>query len=362
MGHSVRTITSDAGPRHTLFSDDLFPAPRNVFEQVVDRTWNAKSSRLVRRICRDFAPDIVTFHSMYLPSASALHAARDFRQVLFVHGPEYYTKWLLPRIMLPSQYKVGPEDPSQLTLAGHAHYLYLRYCIRPLFMAEIRRVPNVLAFSRNTQKMLALEGVPSHHIPNGVLLLDRKERRKPGCALGFVGRLVEDKGIDYIIDAFAFAARSNDDITLYIAGRGTHSYETHLNRKVSDLGIANRVAFVGHLDRAGLRDFYEKVDLLLMASYHEAFGMVGVEALSTGTPVLAPCVGGISEWLEPGVNGDFISLDDAKQLGRQICNLLADGESMIRMSGAAVSSARKFDMTSHVREIASYLENIVRER
>ena len=358
-GHSVRTISSNAGSKSDRFSDYQFDVPRSLVLQVIDRTFNLKAYRLVKAVCAEYQPDVVTYHSMYLPSASSLYAAIHNSQVLFVHGPEYYTKWLLRWLVLPSQYKSRPYDKSDITITGRAHYAYLRYIIRPIFLLRIRRMSHVLAFSRSTQNHLTCEGICSTYIPNGVELFESKEMTAPKFKLGFAGRLIKDKGIEYLIESFAQVVASCPNARFAVAGDGAEEYKALLRKKVDGLGLTNKVAFLGQLDREGLQLFYSDIDLLLMASFHEAFGMVGVEAMSAGTPVLAPNVGGITDWLDSGVNGRLIPLDDSGAVARNVLELLGDPTELERLSRNAAESSRRFDIKAHVGQIVDYFEEII---
>src|SRR5689334_3423375 len=68
-GHVVKTISSDAGPEFEHFTEYEFHIPRSFIGQIIARTFNVQAYRLVKRVCSDFQPDVVTFHTLFLPSA-----------------------------------------------------------------------------------------------------------------------------------------------------------------------------------------------------------------------------------------------------------------------------------------------------
>jgi glycosyltransferase involved in cell wall biosynthesis len=120
-----------------------------------------------------------------------------------------------------------------------------------------------------------------------------------GEAVLFVGRLVRQKGLDRLIRA---ATRPGSRWKLVVAGDGPERVPSE--RLAGRLGAADRVEFRGWLDGAELQKAYEDARVVVMPSvWPEPFGMVGIEAMSFGKPVVAFDVGGTRDWLEDGVTG-----------------------------------------------------------
>jgi glycosyltransferase involved in cell wall biosynthesis len=182
-------------------------------------------------------------------------------------------------------------------------------------------------------------------IPSGV---DRERFRpaadKAACrhALGlpehatlllFVGHQFATKGLHLALEGLALCGEKGDPRLLVIGGDHTPPYRALARR----LGVSPRVLFLGR--QAEVERYFAAADLLLLLSEYEAFGLVGLEALASGVPVLATRVGGIPEYLEEGVNGHFVERTAAAVAAR-LKALLADPEGLARLARAARDSTR----------------------
>ncbi|MHC6227725.1 glycosyltransferase [Pseudomonas sp. X10] len=103
-----------------------------------------------------------------------------------------------------------------------------------------------------------------------------------GRVMGAVGRLVESKGFDLLLDAFARAAARQPDLSLVILGEG--ELRQHLQARIESLGLAERVFLLGH--REDLAQLYRAFDCLLVPSRSEGLGLVVQEAVLADVPVL----------------------------------------------------------------------------
>ena len=360
-GHEVETISSNARPDMPHYSDHEFQElPKGGVGKIIRTTFNMDAYKLAKKVARTFQPDIVTLHTLHQPSASVLYALKDYRLVICVHGPEGYTKWLLPWGLTVSDYKTRPYDLSDLSLIGKLHFSYFRYLIRPLYMQRVKKIPHVISYSNYTQAMMRNEGIESIYIPEGVTPLPVKHKSTPTKKVGFAGRLEKHKGVDYMIDAVAVAAKRDPEIQFVIAGDG--SYKDALVEQVDALGLKDVVTFAGHLSRDDIKKFYSDIDLFLMASSPaETFGKVGVEAMSTGTPVLAPDIGGIGDWLRDGKNGYFIPMNDAARYAEKIVSLLNDPEMLSKLGMHAAATAREFTLEQYAQMHEDYFKKIIND-
>jgi len=132
--------------------------------------------------------------------------------------------------------------------------------------------------------------------------------------------VLPDKGVDYLLTALAKARR---DLRLIVAGDGPA--RPWLEAKARAEGLAPRVHFTGWLDAARLETLYERADLVVCPSvWNEPFGLVGIEAMAHGRPVVAFDAGGIGEWLVDGVTGRLCPRRDADALARALDELAGD--------------------------------------
>ena len=124
-----------------------------------------------------------------------------------------------------------------------------------------------------------------------------------GPFLLFVGRLASNKGLLTLVEAFAPLARRDPSATLVLVGADGGMAEL-VDRRSRELGLTGRVRRLGHLtDERLLASGYREARALVLPSEYEAFGLVILEAMAQGTPVIASRVGGIPEIVEDGRTG-----------------------------------------------------------
>jgi D-inositol-3-phosphate glycosyltransferase len=124
----------------------------------------------------------------------------------------------------------------------------------------------------------------------------------------FVGRVEPLKGIDILLGAAAQLEEASDCFVLVIGGDSSarDGEMAHLRDLASELGITERVNFLGAVDHEKLPAFYSAADVCVMPSFHESFGLVALEAMACGTPVVASRVGGLTATVRDSETGYLI--------------------------------------------------------
>jgi spore coat protein SA len=121
----------------------------------------------------------------------------------------------------------------------------------------------------------------------------------------FAGRIIPRKGLPVLLKAMSKTRKSVPRVKLIIAGRGISNYMARLKNKARRLGIS--AAFIGYKPHRKMHEVYGMSDCLVCPSQkHEAFGLVNVEAMATGIPVIASQIGGMKEIIQHGKNGFLI--------------------------------------------------------
>jgi glycosyltransferase involved in cell wall biosynthesis len=142
----------------------------------------------------------------------------------------------------------------------------------------------------------------------------------------FVGRLEYEKGLPYLLRAMA-GVKSNYE--LIIAGDG--SLKQEYLELAQELGLSDNVKFVNWLSASALDKLYSECAVTVMPSIMpEPFGIVGIESMANGKPVIAFDVGGIPDWLIDGYNGFLVPAKDISLLSQKIDLLLSDNELSIQ--------------------------------
>lgn len=167
----------------------------------------------------------------------------------------------------------------------------------------------------------------------------------------YVGRFDRHKGGDLVIDAFASLADERKELRLAFIGpdRGLHvpgseslSLQDYVSTRVQDEGIRARIEHLGQLSPDAVTTWRRRARAVVVASRFEVFGMVLVEALAQGCPVVGSDVGGISEILEHRQTGLLFQSSDAADLANNLAELL-DDESL----SAELGERGRLDMERH---------------
>lgn len=125
-----------------------------------------------------------------------------------------------------------------------------------------------------------------------------------GILLLFVGRIDPVKGLDRLLKSLPFITAEKPVHLLVVGGDGSEQAEMEkLRRLAAGLGIADRVTFRGRIKQESLAGYYRAADLCIVPSYYESFGLVALESLACGTPVVASDVGEMRRIITNGVNG-----------------------------------------------------------
>ncbi len=331
-GHEVVILAPDALPRqktdrrvHYLPSAAFrqYPGYRVVF-----------SPSNVLELVRNEKVDIIHSHGLASMAILSLTAARvlDIPHVLTFHtmadeGMKHY-----------SPVKIRDDLMSKLV------WMYLRNLLkRPeLVIAPSKPVKDEL--TANRIKMKACEVVPT-----GVDVArfspekyDKKFLDKYGLGgkrvLLHVGRLSREKRLDVTLNAVAELLPQEPDLRLMVVGTGPA--EQYYKEMALDIGISDKVVFTGFLPDDELPVAFASCEALVIASTFETQGLVVLEALASGTPVVGMRYRAIPEFIQEGKNG---CLFDHGDCAHAIQRCLARSESMMI---SALSSAREYSIDS----------------
>lgn len=145
----------------------------------------------------------------------------------------------------------------------------------------------------------------------------------------FVGRLVPEKGLPLLLRSMS---RWPGELILRVAGEGP--FRREFKALAARLGLAGRVDFLGAVANERLRAQYDGSLMVAVPSvWGEPFGIVGLEAMARGKPVVAFDAGGIPEWLDDGQTGFLVPLKDSDALAERVTRLHADRELARRLGG-----------------------------
>jgi glycosyltransferase involved in cell wall biosynthesis len=183
------------------------------------------------------------------------------------------------------------------------------------------------------------------------------EPLEPEQDLVFVGRMVNNKGVEKIVEALALLSREGLELSALLVGKGP--LLGAMRRRVEERGLAGRVRFTEWIaGPAELADAYRRSRALVCASTCEGGPRVTVEAMACGTPVVSTPVGMMKELLEDGVNGCVAGFD-VRSLADAIRRLLSDEEARRAMGLCARPAAERFEYARVIRGYAEGLKRLV---
>jgi glycosyltransferase involved in cell wall biosynthesis len=302
-----------------------FPMPRAAAGALIALPRNGLAAWLrLRRAAQEFRPDV-------------LHV-----QCFSANGS--YTHLLASRTGLPLVVSLQGEtviDDADL----YEHSVTQRFLLKRA-LQHAAAVTGCSAFVLDDARQRF--GLATHRgrvVPNGVNLdgaiaPDRIEMPVGRFVLG-LGRLVDKKGFDLLVDAFARIAARDPHLRLVIAGDGPA--RDGLCRRIAGHALSDRVTLPGSVSRAQARWLMEAAAAFVLPSRIEPFGIVVVEALRAGCPTIVSCHGGATEIVRDGIEGLVADPADGADLAEKIEKLLADAELARKLTAAGRARAARYD-------------------
>ncbi len=295
----------------------------------------ARASRTAWRAALfEHKPDFVHVHALY-PSAAAMRrlvAGTGVPYVVSIHGSDLYTNLVRP----------AWAEEIRTAIAGAAAVV----CVSE----SLARDAIALAGADASRTVVIPDTYDESRFTPG----DRLPHAGP-VRLVSVGRLVEVKGHDVLLRAFALATHEGLDATLDIVGGG--SERGRLEALARDVGVADRVRFAGPLGEDELRDTLGSGDAFVLASRREGFGVAIVEALAMGLPVLTTRSGGPEEIVGPD-DGVLVSAGDVDALAAAL-PAFAGGLARYDRHAIAARVAARFGRDAVGRELAALYRAVI---
>lgn len=180
----------------------------------------------------------------------------------------------------------------------------------------------------------------------------------------FVGRVEPLKGIDTLLRAMALLVRDLPDwqrrLCVSIIGGDAAANSAAVNEEMkrlkrlrAELGISDLVVFLGAQDQDALNVYYSAAEVLVMPSHYESFGMVALEAMACGTPVIASKVGGLAFTVQDGVTGFHVPDRDPEALAARISLTLRDPDMRHRLGQQAAQWAQRYNWPAVASQIVA---------
>ena len=358
-GHEVRVLTTD-----TRLSAPTEPEGQDVHREL--RWWwrdhafpkrpfrerlayERHNARVLDSHLDGFRPDVVTWWSMGGMSLSLLERVRrrGLPAVAFVHddwldyGPRV-DAWL-GTFAGPRRSRVAPIAERLLRIPTRVDF---DSAARYMFVSERTRERALAAGRRPVSSGIAHSGIDPAY-------LDPRPAQDWASRLLYVGRIDERKGIGTVVEALV----QMPEATLTIVGSGDPDAEAKLRDQMRTLGVEDRVRSDGFRTRAELPTAYEAADAVVFpVVWEEPWGLVPLEAMALGRPVVATGRGGSGEYLRDGENALLFQAGDAQSLATTVRRLAADPELRARLREGGIATAPNYTEDVFNQAVAQEVE------
>lgn len=188
----------------------------------------------------------------------------------------------------------------------------------------------------------------------------RRELGLPEAApvIGTIGRLSEQKGHRYLLDALPAVLARRPEVRVLVVGDGDQL--PALRSRAADHGIADRVLFAGH--RTDVPALLSAIDVFTIASTYEGTPLALFEAMAAGRAIVSTAVDGCREVLEDGVTGLLVPPRDPEAMGTALIRVLEDPTLRARLAGSALEASRRYDIGACVRQMEALYDEVLTER
>jgi len=318
MGHEVYVITLEF-PGAPAYEDmDGVKVYRAAIELGHPNflTWvllfNHFMEKLAARLCRKVKPDVIHAHDWLVsPSAISLKQYLNTPLILTVHstevgraqglhGPDSFTidgfEWWAT---YEARRVIVTSEAMKNEVAGHFN----------LSRDKIETIPNAVDFER-------------FEVSVDRQMIRRKYIAPHEKMVLFTGRLTPQKGVEYLIQAVPLILKRNPEAKIVIVGEGW--LRDGLQNLARSIRCQDKVFFTGFLSERDLEEIMVSSDVLVVPSIYEPFGIVALEGMAAGAPVVASRTGGLAEVIEHGQTGILVYPRDPESIAWGVSQVLSN--------------------------------------
>ena len=267
--------------------------------------------------------------------------------------------------------RTAEEREGQYRIEGESHVLDIADRIVAATEAEQRQLVDLYHVPRG-QITVIPPGVDTHHfypIPSDEAKEAIDISARDRVAL-FVGRIEPLKGVDTLLRAMAILKKNCrsficPDYLIIIGGDPGGREEAlsdemaRLQRLSCELDLGDMVIFLGKRGQDTLPYYYSAAEVVVMPSHYESFGMVALEAMACGTPVIASRVGGLAYLIREGETGYFVPAQDPDALAEKLRSLFVNPDLRAEFGTRAAAYAKEFSWEIITKQVSNVYQNLL---
>lgn len=339
LGHTVKIIAPSSSDKEELARENVLkvgsvvPIPAN--GSVARITLSLRLSGRVKQILRQEQFDVIHLHEPLLPA--------------------------LPVTVLrhSNALNIGTFHAYQSRSLG---YFYGKKILKRFF----NKLHGKIAVSQAAMEFISKYFSGNYSIiPNGIDLRDFRDDVEPlpefndgSLNILFVGRLEKRKGFQYLIKAFPYIKRDFPNARLIVAGAYSDDDKAQYEYFAEKAGLSD-VVFVGFVPSETLPRYYKSCDIFCAPSTGgESFGIILLEAMAMGKPIVASDIEGYRELVQPGEEGLLVPPKDETALAVALVRLLTDKELRVKMGQNGRRKVLDYSWSKIARQILSYYHQV----
>lgn len=325
-GHDVKIFSSSAKPVNTRNQADYICFGTSSWLGTVTQVFNPLAAKKIRQILQDFQPDIIHVKIfLWQMSPLILPIIRSYPVLLEIN--EYKVICPVGTRLLPSG-KPCQEDVGVACFHNHClpePHRWLLWMIQYRLWWRWRGfVDYTVTLSNRSKQLLATHGIPIDEIIFNST--PYRQARKPLGDIpivGYVGRIIPEKGVDILLCAFAIVLKQIPNAQLWIAGYGTEL--DNLRELARQLEIDDNIQWLGYVTRAEIETLFDEVWVQVVPSlWEEVFGNITIEGMMRGTAMIGSAVGGMIDCIVDGETGYLFPAGNDSELAERIMTLCSD--------------------------------------
>lgn len=198
-----------------------------------------------------------------------------------------------------------------------------------------------------------------NNLPDYIQIATTPKQFRQPMTIGVVSRLERIKGMDLVVPAFHLIHKKYTDTQLLVVGDG--SLRPQMEKQAQGFGLSDAVEFVGRQPQELLQSYYDKIDILLIPSRSEGFGLTAIEGMARGCVVVAADVGGLPEVISDGETGLLHRPEQSEDIANKLLSLLESADLVRSMSSKANARVRTYSTERYNELIDSFYSKILKE-
>jgi len=354
QGHNVFVFAQE----NNGYQDEapfIFRYPSLTIPMEVDVPAVIPVSPFVNKLLPSLKPEVIHTHHPILLGQTAANKAEELNLPLVFTFHTQYREY--------THYIPLPQDAIQE---------FLKDTVETLLKDYMRKCQHIVIPSESMKEILVRDyGLRDRFtvIPTGIDLepyraADGKALRadmgwNSDTVLVSIGRLAEEKNWRVLLQAAQKAHEKHPDLRVVLIGDGPQRKE--LEEFVSELGMTDRVMFTGQLPFSEVAVHLKAADLFGFASVTETQGLVTMEAMAAGLPVVAVDASGTRDIVEDGKQG-FLVRNDADELAKSMMRMFESPERMRKFKTNALNKAKKIDVSSCAKQLLDVYKQAIQDK